>query len=90
MHQNFKYFNKITDVFALVVLIIIAISCLYLFHYLNSQEVDDYIVKVNSASSTAGFRLLVVFGFLKMITFVLGLFIPIALIIKFFHKIRRK
>ena len=86
-----KKINKLTDNLALAVFFIIGLGFIYLFVYLNnSQEVQEYLNKVNRGSPTAGLRLTVIYGMVKLISIILGLLIPIAVIYKIIKDIRNK
>ena len=76
---------------AIIVLFIISLSLIYLFFYLhNSQEIREYISKVNSSNTTAGLRLIVFYSVAKLLSIILGLLIPIALIYKIIKGIKNK
>jgi len=86
-----KKINKLTDNLALAVFFIFGLGFIYLFLYLNnSQEVQNYLNKVNSGSPTAGLRLTVIYGIAKLLSIILGLLIPIAVIYKIVKDIRNK
>jgi len=78
-----KKINKLTENLALAVLFIIGLGFIYLFLYLNnSEEVKEYLNKVNSGSPTAGLRLTVIYGIVKLLSIILGILLPIAVIYK--------
>lgn len=81
--EKIKKIDKLIDNFALAVLFFLGLGLIYLFLYLNnSQEVQEYLNKVNSGSPTAGLRLTVFYGMVKVLSITLGLSLPIAVIYK--------
>ena len=84
-----KRLNKWIDVLALAIFFIIGLIFIFLFLYIhNYQEVREYINKVNSNNTTAGLRLIVIYGIAKLFSIILGLLIPIAVIYKIIQEIR--
>ena len=74
---------KWTEIFASITVFLIGLCALYLFFYLhNSQEVKDYINEVNFSNTTAGLRLIVMYGMAKLVSIILGLGIPFSIIYK--------
>ncbi|MCR9013505.1 hypothetical protein [Aquiflexum gelatinilyticum] len=74
-----KYKNVIGYVFILG----IGMGSLVLFFYLHyTPEIMEYINKVNASNTTMGFRLTIIYGFAKLISLILGISIPVAVIFK--------
>jgi hypothetical protein len=89
--QNKKGINKLTDILAFAVFIFIGVSLILLFLYLhNSQEVQEYLNKINSSDTTAGFKLIVIYGIVKLLSILLGLAITIAVFYRIFQDIKNK
>jgi len=79
--------KKFIEIIAMAFITIVGLFLLLLFLYLHySQEVAEYINKVNTSNTTAGFRLVVFVGITKLILIILGLIIPSVMIYKFILK----
>lgn len=73
-----------SDILALTALLLTGIGFFFLFlHLHHSKEVLEYLNRVNMASPTAGLWLTVIYGIVKLLSVILGLSLPIAVIYKF-------
>jgi len=73
-----------SDILALTALLLTGIGFFFLFlHLHNSKEVLEYLNRVNLANSTAGLKLTVIYGIVKLLSVIFGILLPIALIYKF-------
>ncbi|PKP46843.1 MAG: hypothetical protein CVT94_13270 [Bacteroidetes bacterium HGW-Bacteroidetes-11] len=73
-----------SDILALTAFLIIGIGFFFLFlHLHHSNEVLEYLNRVNLANSTAGLWLTVIYGIVKLLSVILGLSLPGAVIYKF-------
>lgn len=78
-----KYLNVIAKVFILV----LGLCFLSLFFYLHyTPDVKEYIKKVDASNTTMGFKLTVLYGLTKLISLIIGLSIPTAIILKSIKK----
>lgn len=60
-----------------------SILCIALFFYLdNSKEITDWLQEVDSNNTTAGFRLYIYIGLIKLISILLGVTLFIMLTIR--------
>jgi hypothetical protein len=82
-----KYLNLIAKVFILV----LGLCSLSLFLYLQyTPDVKEYIKKVDASNTTMGFKLTVLYGLTKLISLIIGLSIPSAVILKSIKKGKNK
>ena len=75
--------GKYNNVIAYVFILGLGIGSLVLFFYLHyTPEIKGYINKVDASNTTMGLKLTIIYGLAKLISFTLGISIPVALIFK--------
>ncbi|MCC5917642.1 MAG: hypothetical protein JJU02_10005 [Cryomorphaceae bacterium] len=78
-----KTIDLILDVVVFVFYYAVGLGCLWLFYHLHfSEEVHDYLHKIDSHDTSMGFKLYVIYGFGKLVTLILGVLFPVLLTIK--------
>ncbi|SMD44217.1 hypothetical protein SAMN00777080_2837 [Aquiflexum balticum DSM 16537] len=78
-------------VIAYVFILGLGMVSLVLFFYLHyTPEIKEYINKVDASNTTMGFRLTIIYGFAKLISFTLGISIPVAVLFKSIKEGRKK
>lgn len=89
--QPSKKLKKWTANVVLAIFFILGISLLFLFTYLHkSQDVQEYINKINSSNPTAGLRLVIFYGIAKLLSILLGILIIVGVAYNVINNIRNK